>query len=247
MPRLGVILITIITLASCQRDKQHWLKHTNSIVILDAIYAHNGSLYDRNIGTYLPVFYIGKKVDTLGLPVFPVSMWKKDMEIFPYVRDYAYPDSTNIQIFVDTNAATSYTEVTREFHPSYHHGFSPEINIPARVCTAYDAYYVSIFNLSDTLVHMGYANALGHIEIEGLNAAGNWVKVKSQLNYSCVVSVRQLVLKRNEMILAKYPNLKGDTYTRIRLKYQFRKASPPIYSNEFWGNITFQPNAEPQH
>lgn len=231
-----LLLLFGLFISGCQHDKHHVFKAANGTVLIDDCLFKDVQPYTRiDLGTYLPVYYVGKQKDTIRLPFIPVSMWKADTEDFSYVKRYEVPDSNKLQILVDTSLLTYHTHTPTRLTYSHHGG------LITSGFESYEAYHVFIYNFSNSFVNMGSANAVGWISTETKDQTGKWITALGNINYGCGTSIRDLTLKPGDMLAAKYIKRSGGTYKQLRLKYEPKwPGAKPVYSNEFWGYIDFQ-------
>lgn len=235
MLRLSVVLLFFILLTGCRRDKNGEYRVVDGIYVNDQTYGLRAvQMLKQSVPcTYLPVYYIGIYKDSVTLPPFPVSYYSRGTEDFSYIKRFCCPDSNKLKITVDTSLQTFYTKPVFWRYTDRFHLFD--------TIESYEAYYISIRNQCDSFIDMGSHNALGYTTIEAVDSAGNWVKAINKIEYQCGTAKRQLVMKPNDIIIAKYPKRTGSFYTRLRLAYKPKwHGAPTVFSNEFWGNIDFQ-------
>ena len=178
---------------------------------------------------------MGVSADSVGLYDFPLHpLHRYSLDTY-YEGNYPIHKSGQIQLFVDTTIVTYYSHTE--------HKYIADNNEEERITVSHMSYPVFMHNYSDSLFFVGEGNRIGYTVIEALDSTGNWVQVVGRHSGGCGTSARQLMLKPNGMLIAKYPIRSGNTYTRLRLKISRWKDWPAIYSNEFWGWITFPPPA----
>ena len=232
----SAIFICFFLLAACQRDKHLIRTATNGITIAESPYHWHIQPFNYEfVGAYLPIYYMGVTADSVGLYDFPLHPWQcYSLDTF-YDGYYPMHKAGQIELFVDTTIVTYYSHTE--------HKYIADNNEEERITVSHMAYPVFIYNHGDSLFFVGDGNRIGYTIIEALDSTGNWVQVVGRHSGGCGTNARQLMLKPNGMLIAKYPIRSGDTYTRLRLKISRWKDWPVIYSNEFWGWTTFPPHA----
>lgn len=242
MLRLSIILLFIILLTGCQRDKQQWLKAANGVTLIESSYHWNVEPFAvKSARTTIPVYYLGKRRDTLSLTDHPIPYRQFFSEEPEYNGRFLALDVADLKLFVDTSVVTyySYSEIVESKYP-LKSMFEAENKPEEYKVISHLAYPVFMYNNSESLLFVGDGNVLGGTTIEAVDSIGQWKAAVHRFEYRCGTGLRELVLKPNEMLVSKYPVRKGAVYTRLRLKFMPWRSGEPLYSNEFWGNIDFQ-------
>ncbi len=108
-------------------------------------------------------------------------------------------------------------------------GKEPTIKIPT-ITTYYDGYPVTIHNLEDQDIMLGFGNHIPLI-FEALDKENNWQEISGIRKYSCGNGIQYIMLKPNQIATVFEPKIKGNFKTKFR--YRLKN----MISNEFEGSI----------
>ncbi len=231
----SAIFICFFLLAACQRDKHLIRTAANGVTIAESPYHWHIEPFDYEVGSVLPVYYMGPSTHNINMLDFPLPAWQRYSLDTLYEGNYPIHKAGQIELFVDTSIITYFSHAE--------HRRIADTGEYEQIMVSNKAYPVFMHNNSDSLFFVGEGNRIEYTVIEALDSTSNWVQVAGGHSGGCGTSARQLMLKPNGMLIAKYPIRSGDTYTRLRLKISRWKDWPVIYSNEFWGRTTFPPPA----
>jgi hypothetical protein len=236
MPKFSAIILYALLLAACTRDKHFSQVAANGVTITESPCHWAAKPFDYEyVGALLPVYYIGAASNSVELYDFPIPALQCFSTDTLYEGQYPVHKQGDIELFVDTSITTYYAHTERK--PAK--GADDE----ERITVSHMAYPVFMYNHGDSLFFAGEGNRINAATIEAFDSTGNWVQVVGRHSGGCGTNARELMLKPNGMLIAKYPIRSGNTYTRLRLKISRWKDWPAIYSNEFWGWTTFPPPA----
>ncbi len=146
----------------------------------------------------------------------------------------------NVKIWVDTRQSTPLTitradttkissEALEAEIDRINEGQKPAVEIPA-ITTYYDGYPVTVHNLEDQSIILGFGN---HIPIifEALDKENKWREISGIRKYGCGNGIQYIMLKPNQIATVFEPKITGNFKTKFR--YRLKN----IVSNEFEGSI----------
>lgn len=224
-----LILISVLILTGCHRQKRAIVTTNQHITIVDLLPA-GFKLWEydsqRRNAKY-PVYYIGPVKDTIELNM-PISPRETDTKDIDY--DTAHPSArsiTNLKLFVDTTFSTSHC---------FYHFYAEQEKLPkpegSHMCLAYPVF---VYNLSDSFVSLGMFNMLTNLVRQAKNQKGQWQDIETQTFFMCGTGARDIVAGPQQMIVAKLLRYKGDYFTECRLK--LGRKNEYVYSNSFYDYI----------
>ncbi|MGC4035535.1 MAG: hypothetical protein QM764_06200 [Chitinophagaceae bacterium] len=131
---------------------------------------------------------------------------------------------STLELFVDTTIKTTST-VDPDSSLNYH------------------SYLITMKNVSDSNVFIGYSNELYFINREAKDKSGRWVKIDKKLQEMSMCGTGQpfIYLRPGEFLISKVKRYKGNMVTDFRLVFGYH--SNIVYSNVFRDSIdekTFQ-------
>jgi hypothetical protein len=190
--------------------------------LLDTIYQQPAcyKAYDKEDGGY-PIYYIGKVEDTIAIGRH-YSLNRTNKPNIPPDCCIRFISSEKMTMIVDTTVKTS-------IEMQYDDQENKIVN--------YQAYLLYIRNISDTAIWLGSTFFLPYLYQEVQNKRGEWVKINkmvSEMDY-CGTGQPHIVLKPQQIILAKVARYYGDTLAKCRLAMHYNRQT--VYSNIFIDRI----------
>jgi hypothetical protein len=226
MTNWAFLLLLFCSLISCDyKSNGPTIQSNGEVAVIDSAgKTDNIATYllgDR--GGYYPIFYIGPKQDSIRLgqaPIYPIAYGEKD-----YFGNGSsiYGDSHSVKIFVDTTFDLAYKSLYRVVDENYKGALDSG--------EYYKSFPIFVYNLDDSLIHLGIHNDLAYTIRQAKNEQGNWIDLELPIAHKCGTYARHIVLEPNEMLIAKFIRFKGDIRTEFRLK--FTKYNKVVYSNSF--------------
>lgn len=217
-----ITLFSMLWLAACHNStKQVRYYQTGHFILADTADTAHTWQYE-SIPMHYPIYYLGPVKDTIGIGIkYGIFKTLRLSQPQKTMLFHAYSNAT-LQITVDTTTVTDnpveyLTDTSAPDEDSTRH---------------FIAHLVTIQNISDSIVWMGWTNGVFYMHLECKNK-GEWVAVQKNLNdYTlCLANARSQILYPGEIIITKTTRLKGNFTTDCRLV--FGREDGVAYSNIF--------------
>lgn len=222
-----ILFIFGVLLSSCEQNKiATTIQKNGNLTLVDSTKECNNFLpYSaENRQGFYPVFYIGEQTDTVKLGQEAISEWNYQQKQYPYHKKFA--DSTEIKIVVDTTFSLNYTEY-------YKHYSEKEGKKIVDSTQTFKVYPIFVYNLTDSLVHLGTHNHLGRTIRQAKNKQGIWVDIETPVRYFCGTGARDIVIEEKQVLIAKLLRYRGDFKTLCRLKFTTKNPFLNVYYNVY--------------
>lgn len=209
----------------CNSEKNYcYSKFIDSVIVDSNNQTSNRLNYDPNERTAAyPVYYIGEQKDTIKLPEFPLRAYANydyiERDSFDYITQ-----QSDMEIFVDT--CIKVTHLLKNY--SY---FDTEGKQTLLSMEPINCYAIIANNKSTSNLHLGIFNFFCSLVRQAKNEKGEWIDIENETHFSCGTGAKNVVLKPNNIIIAKLLRFKGEFKTECRLKY--KREEIEIYSNIF--------------
>jgi hypothetical protein len=226
-------LLLFSALAACQQQPVVFRKPTlvdSTAVPADVAYVPSGAWLARE--AYLPICYIGPNTDTIRLGdrmiVKPYINAAGDTlyhnpGIFPLFKT-AMPDSSNMQIVVDTTQALPYT----------FRYFADSDTLYENPLTGYSkSFAVFVYNQAMEPIHVAEFVELMHTVRQSKDSSGHWVDIERPIHYTCGTGSQSVVIPPGHILVAQTLRREGDTKAECRLRFKSRLGGGNVYSNTF--------------
>lgn len=221
-------LLLLISLLSCT-TKQPKVHHytTGNYILADTLYADTSRWRISDNPMDYPIYYLGPRKDTLPIGrKYWVGRTSKTIwpDSFHVSRYYS---NRNLCIAVDTS--------TRTDNPVEY--FAEDGSWDHDAAQHYQAYIVTIRNISDSIMQMGRTFAMFYMHLECKDKRGRWIPIQKNLDsYGlCLTGQPYLYLKPGEIIITKLSRLQGSFLTECRLAFGYEEQL--VYSNVFTAPI----------
>ncbi|MEM6262634.1 MAG: hypothetical protein AAGI38_09025 [Bacteroidota bacterium] len=168
--------------------------------------------------------YIGEKRDTIRLD--------QDSYLLDHLGNdttaYQYPDSGDLRVFVDTSRVIGQSETKANWFTSNQGEFYwRQISVKSIP--------VVIENVSEKELALGYDINL-RLEVEAKDSLGAWRTIQKYGPMKCGTGLLPLLIRPKEILVTSCKLFSGPFSTTMRI---VRPSNPPVYSNEFWGQINY--------
>lgn len=222
--RIILILVLPLFIGACKQKKPTVsVVRAKDFVLVDTSEPAREYLQDSDDIDF-PIYYIGPPRDTLrigkrywygsipGTVVPKGTVWSR-----------TYSDQ-NLQIRVDTSFVTNRIRAY----------FMKDGSIDPDSSRYYYASMVTIKNISDSVIFMGFTHSVYYLHREFKNRQGQWIKMGSSLHELslCLTIEPTIYLQPGEVMLSKMAQYQGSFVTDCRLAFG-RKEGTKVYSPVF--------------
>lgn len=216
-----------VCFGSCKQNqlKIKLFKTKNFIVADTSVEASQFLSFDAYTCDY-PIYYIGAQLDTIKIGKEyrgGRTQWGNNFRM-PWSRKYS---TKTLAVYVDTSINTN----AKVEYFSYGAEKSNDSIIN------YNSFLFSIRNISDSTIYLGRTFSVFFINREAKNRNGDWVKVDKKLSDLGICGTGQptIILKPQELVLAKVKRYRGTFVTDFRLVFGY--GNNVVYSNVFRDSI----------
>ena len=207
-------------------DRFKFKQDLKNIVVIDSF---NNSFSEANFkdiqtGIY-EIFYFGKKVDTIFLPMNRLSE-KYKRRIFYNHRNNLITNEL-IKFIVDTSKIVSSIPFQNFTSDKNNLDSFERSNI-----NNFKSYPTYIQNISEDSLFLSLGNL--NIIMQAKDSTNRWIPIEKPEIIKCGFGLPINYLAKNEIVMFGCRIYSGTFRTKFRLKM-----GKSIYSNEFWGNINY--------
>lgn len=204
------------------------IQHNGNLTIIDST-SWNKSLkfYRRDAPiSYYPIFYMGRKKDTLSLGQNPISPWKSaEGSNYGHLKNWELSFEDELKITVDTTFKLA-------FQGAFTHYDQQSLQVIFDSFPSYHAYPVMISNESDSLIQVGSSNLLFPMILQIQSTNGVWINAENFPMNACGTGLRDIVLEADQVAVAKFIRHAGQRKILCRLR--FTRFGNVVYSNTFY-------------